>query len=81
MRPEPSTYTVTFDRIGRNHNAQPLSVVAGTADDLAAAVYKYARQFLASNDVEVVANLTTLTGSIFCGMQSGGSFTIEKVGA
>ena len=73
----PAGYRVTFDRIGRNHGVEPLTATAGDADELAEAVYRYARPHLASRDVEVVVDLAAGSGFIFCGFNNGGTFTIE----
>jgi hypothetical protein len=78
------TYTCTFDRIGRDHNVDPLIVEADNLDnldDLAEHVYQYARPLLASRDVDVVVGNDgpgedTGHGHIFCGFHTGGTFTI-----
>lgn len=72
------TYTVTFDRIGRNHDVAPLQATADDADELAEAIYRYSRPHLSSRDVEVVVDLEQSRGSIFCGFNSGGRFTITQ---
>jgi hypothetical protein len=71
-----TTYTVTFERIGRHHNVAPLVHRAADAGDLAAAIHRYARHFLLSGNVEVVVNLVRLSGSIMCGFSNGGSFAL-----
>lgn len=71
-------YTVRFSRIGRHHDVGPLHLDATDADDLAEQVYKYARRFLGSRDVEVAVNLEEMRGLIFAGMRNGGDFTIER---
>lgn len=68
---------VTFARIGRNRAVPPLDVKAADADDLAEQIHRYARPHLLSRDVEVVVDLAEMRGTIFCGFQSGGSFTLE----
>lgn len=79
-----STYTVTFDRVGRRGGRDgstppaPLTVHATTPDDLAREVHEYVRPFLGSRDLE------TMTGGILAGMNNGGGFTIaaaETAGA
>jgi len=74
-------YRVTFDRIGRTHEAAVLTLdtEAADADDLSARIYRHARRFLGSRDVEVVVDLETPEvgkGAIFCGMHVGGRFTV-----
>lgn len=74
------TYTVTFERVGRNHDVPPLEVESDNADEIAFNIYTYARKFLASRDVEVIVNLDELRGSINYGRF--GTFTLaEKVTA
>jgi len=77
-----SSYIVTFDRIGRSHDVKPLHChgIDGP-NHLAEAVYHYARPHLLSRDVDVVVDLGAMRGSIFCGVQSGGSFEIGEVGS
>jgi hypothetical protein len=70
-----SGYRATFDRIGRRHDVPDLSV-DGSADRIAEQVYRYARPKLASRDVEVAVDLEDMSGTIFCGMQVGGHFTL-----
>jgi hypothetical protein len=74
------TYIVTFDRIGRNHHVPPLHRDAADADELAEAIYRYARPHLMSRDVEVVVDLDKMTGHILCGFNSGGTFAIADNG-
>jgi hypothetical protein len=68
-------YFANFDRIGRNHEVAPLEVT-GSADDIAEQVYRYARRFLASRDVEVQCDLEEMRGIIFWGFQVGGHFEL-----
>ena len=71
-------YLVTFERIGRNHDVQPLTVGAVSGDELAEAVYDYARPMLVSRDIEVFVNLDEGRGFIACGMaHNGGNFVIQ----
>lgn len=77
------TYTCTFDRIGRKHDVAPLVVEADNLDDLAERVFQYARPHLMSRDVEVVVGNDgpgedTGRGHIFCGFNTGGTFTITS---
>jgi D-alanine-D-alanine ligase-like ATP-grasp enzyme len=76
---ETQDYLVTFDRIGRNHGVAPLEVkAAGTANSIAHEVYGYARKYLASSEVEVIANLDEMRGKIIVGgFRPAGDFTIE----
>ncbi len=76
-----STYTVTFDRIGRNHDAAPLEVRISdglpVVDELAEQVHRYARRHLGSREVEVSVDLDTLEGVIVVGgFRPAGSFTV-----
>lgn len=72
-----SKYTIRFDRIGRTHDVPPLHTEAEDAELLAGVIYRYARKYLGSRDVNVLADLDEMRGSIICGMNNGGSFTIE----
>lgn len=72
-------YEVTFERIGRNHNVARLGVEAADADELSAAIHKYARSHLRSRDYEVVVDLQKGDGFIACGMHCGGRFTITAI--
>lgn len=76
---EPARFRVTFDRVGRHHQVPALDVTAWDADDVAEQVHRYARRYLASRDVEVVVDLSAGNGTIFCGVQVGGSFTVAEV--
>lgn len=78
------TYKITFDRIGRTRNHQPLTVTANgdpetTGGDIADAVYGYARNHLISRDFDVYADPENGKGSIDGG--KFGTFTIEEVPA
>lgn len=72
------TYTVTFDRIGRNHDVRPLTIGADDEAELAEAVYRYARPHLRSRDVEVVVDLEVGKGNIFAGFNNGGTFSVAE---
>lgn len=85
------TYRVTFDRIGRNHNVEPLDLLGADklrpdqlADSFAAAIHRYALTHLGSRDVEVHVDLTEDLargdGVILCGFRPGGAFTVERTG-
>ena len=70
-----------FDRIGRNRAVPPLTIAAKDPDEIAKAIYRYARRYVMSRDVEVTVNGdgdTPTGGTIFCGCQVGGSFTLEE---
>lgn len=74
------TYTVTFHRVGRNHHVAPLAVDADGPDpafELAEKIYRYVRPHVMSRGVDVTVDLDTGTGQIFCGMNNGGTFTIQ----
>lgn len=74
-----TSYRVTFERIGRRHDIFPLVAHVRNAEHLAKVVYTYARPHLGSRDVRIDVDLYTLKGTIFCGFQVGGTFTIEHV--
>jgi hypothetical protein len=78
------TYRVTFERIGRRHDVDPLTVTVTAApddqaDELAEAVYRYARRFLASRDVETQVDLDQKAVTIFAGFHLGGTGVLEVV--
>lgn len=70
---------VTFDRIG--HPSQgapaPLDIPSSDPDEIAETVYRYARQRLASQDVEVVVDMDDMTAHIFAGLRCAGRGEIE----
>lgn len=73
-------YRVRFTRIGRNRNAPEL--LATDVDGpyhLAEKIHAHARPFLMSRDVRVVLEEDMGSGWIFCGFQTGGTFTVEVV--
>lgn len=78
-QPAQAQYRVTYERIGRRHDIPPLVRVAAGADHLAELIHDDARQYLGSREVEVAVDLETLDGAIFCGVQVGGRFTIERL--
>lgn len=76
-----TTYTVTFDRIGRNHSVQPLTVEVDGPAHLADLVYAHARPHLGSREVEVAVDLQAMAGQIFVGdFRNGGTFAIAEAG-
>jgi predicted RNA methylase len=81
------TYKIIFDRIGRTGGRngskppEPITVDSENADEIAEEVYRYARRFLASREVEVIVNLGKGTGFISAGFSNAGSFKVEAVPA
>lgn len=73
------SYTVNFERVGRNHDVEPLDVAGGDPNYIAKQIHDYVRPKLASGDVEVIVRLDTLDGFIGVGFHSGGNFTLEPV--
>jgi hypothetical protein len=69
--------TIEFDRIGRNHNVQNLTVDSDDADVIAGEVFIYARKYLASRDVNVVVDVDKGIVSIFAGFHNGGTGRIK----
>lgn len=78
---EKTIYRVTFERIGRSvgNTLWPKTedFVATSADELATVIFTYARQYLMSNEFDVMVNLEEGKGSI--GYGRFGTFTIEAV--
>lgn len=72
-------YRVTFDRIGRDRNAPELVATADGPNHLADLILSHARPFLGSRDVSVAFEEDMRSGWIFCGVRTGGTFTIEAV--
>lgn len=59
---------VTFDRIGRSQGAPaPLDIPSSDPDEIAETVYRYARQRLASHDVEAHVDMDELTVHVLVG--------------
>jgi hypothetical protein len=74
-----ATFRVTFDRIGRSRDVEPMTFEnVSDPDELAALVYERARRHLASRGVEVHVDLDEMTGHIYTGFHPAGSFTIEE---
>jgi hypothetical protein len=73
-------YTVTFRRVGRNHDVAPLTTEAGDADQLAEQIHRHARPHLRSRDIEVHVDLEQMRGQILAGFNNGGDFTIAEGG-
>lgn len=67
-----------FDRIGRQVRVEPLTLKDGTPDDIAQAIYSYARKFTISRDIEVIVDLEAKSGTIYAGLQVAGHFTLSK---
>ncbi len=74
-----SHYRIEFtgERIGRNHEVEPIEIEAESADGIAEAVYRHARTKLASSHFDVVARIDTMSGTIEAGRF--GSFTITEL--
>jgi hypothetical protein len=72
-------YRVTFDRIGRNRNAPDLVAEADGPNHLADLILGHARSHLASRDISVTFEDDMLSGWIFAGARTGGTFQIERV--
>ena len=81
-----TTYRITFARVGRhgsNNNPAPapVDIAAENSTRLAEQLCTIVRPLLASREIEIVVNLATGQGFIFCGPARGGSFTIAEVPA
>lgn len=55
------------------------AVWASEGDALAERIYRYARPWLRSSDVEVFVNFEKHCGFIMCGFRNGGDFTVDEV--
>lgn len=72
-------YRVTFDRIGRKYDPEPLVTDAASMNELAERVYDHARPHLLSSGIEVTASERDRRGYIHAGMHTAGTFTFEEV--
>lgn len=72
-------YEVKFERIGRNHAVEPLTVTVDGEADLCRRIRAHARPHLRSRDFDVCVDLDAGSGFIACGMHSGGNFTVRQV--
>lgn len=73
-----TTYTIAFDRVGRNHDVPPLTVTTDDENELLKSILAHARPHLGSREVEVYANFDERRGFIAVGgFRNAGSFTIE----
>ena len=70
-------YEVVFERIGRRQTVAPLAVDADTADEIAEAVFDYARPRLASKMFEVTVDLDRGVGFIEWGRY--GHFKVREM--
>jgi hypothetical protein len=75
------SYTISFDRVGRNHNVPDLLTECTHADDIADQVWHLARNLCGSRDLKVVVDLEEMKGRIFAGVQSAGKFTVTETPA
>lgn len=72
------TYIVMFNRVGRRRDVEPMIFEGvGSADELAALIYKRVRTMVMSREVEVIVSLISLTGRLVVGMRAAGEFTIQ----
>lgn len=70
-----TTYTLKFERVGRNRHVPDLVVDAPDVDALTEAAYREVGKHLGSRSYEVVVDLERMTGSVEWGRF--GRFTIE----
>ncbi|MGH9895624.1 MAG: hypothetical protein ACREA0_27305 [bacterium] len=76
-------FRITFDRIGRNHDVEPLLVEkAKSATHLAEQIRTHAKPRLLSRDVEVQVHLyngVSGEGVILAGFRDAGRFKVEHI--
>jgi hypothetical protein len=65
-------YRIDFEYLGRDHAPPPLETVASTADQIAEAVYNYARTRLISREVVAIADLDKMEVAVTAGMHRAG---------
>ena len=73
-------YRVSFERVGRNHDVEPMRFEDVTeADELAALIHQRVRGLLGSRFYEVVVELDDGVGEIIVGgFRPAGRFTITE---
>lgn len=89
MAPAPGAtqtkYRVTYDRVGRHGGRNgskppvPLTVWAVTADGLAEHIAKDVKPYILSDGAEVVVDLEAMSGRIFAGFRTAGTFTLKAL--
>ncbi|MEU9198881.1 hypothetical protein [Streptomyces sp. NPDC048332] len=78
-------YRVTYERVGRHGGRDgspapaPLTVWAVTAGGLAEHIARDVRPYILSSGAEVAVDLETMTGSVFSGFRTAGTFTLEAL--
>lgn len=81
-----TSYRVTFERIGRNHDVAALDTGAENTDGLATAIYTYVRKVphgIGSREMHIIVDLDLETGSgdgltSWASCAAAASFTIER---
>jgi hypothetical protein len=73
-----ATYTVTFDRVGRRHDVEPLVVQAADAFELAEHIHRHVRSHLLSTFFEVITG-DEGPGQININGRNAGTFTVSFV--
>lgn len=78
-------YLVTYDRVGRHGGRNgspapaPLTVWAVTAEGLAEHIAKDVRPYILSREAEVAVDLEAMTGSVYAGFRTAGTFALEAL--
>ena len=75
------SYTISFDRVGRNHNVPDLTVGTLDPDAVMDEVLRVAGKHCGSRDLEVAVSTEEMRGLIFAGCRNAGSFTITETPA
>lgn len=76
-------YRVTYDRVGRHGGRDgsrapaPLTVWAVTAEGLADHIERDVEPYLLSSGAEVLVDLESMSGRIFAGFRTAGTFSLE----
>jgi len=76
-----ATYEVTFSRLGRNHEPEPLRCTVRDLDELEIAIIKHARKYCVSRTLNCIAEWDPDTGrgmcTVFAGIQVAGGGLIR----
>lgn len=71
-------YTISFDRIGRNHNPPKLVTVALDHEELASLIRRHCRPHIASRSLDVAIEKDGKSGFLYCGFHIAGEFTVSS---
>lgn len=76
----PGTYRITFDRIGRHHDVDPLITHADSGEHLAGLIQDYARRYCRSAEVDAYVRYIGDGAIVVGGFRDAGSFAWTRIG-